>query len=189
MADLGNWVLKLSMQPFRARRFSQSAVCRTSACQRHIGLPLLRGLRGISVLVFRHICATTHLGAGTTTDASPAGRANQRSQYTSFFILEPVEQPIKNSNSWLTLINSHSIVAHVTVPPRCESSYTNNILRMQCCRSTWARCLGQGDCNFRFGWFASTSILTRHVASLGRGLVANAEPHSLPKGMGINGNW
>ena len=46
------------------------------------------------------------------------------------------------------------------------------ILRTQCCRSTWARCLGQGDSNFRVGWFASKSVLTRHVASLGRGLVA-----------------
>ena len=91
--------------------------------------------------------------------------------------------------SWLTLINSHSIVTHVSALLRFESSYTDNILRMQCCQSPSARCLRQCVCNFRIRWFASKSVLTRHVASLGRGLVANAEPHSLPKGLGINGNW
>ena len=68
---------KLSMQPFRTRRFSQSAVSRTSACQRHIGLPLLRGLRGLPVLVFRNIRESTHLDEGTATDASPCRQTNQ----------------------------------------------------------------------------------------------------------------
>ena len=50
---------------------------------------------------------------------------------------------------------------------------TEHILRMQCRRSASARCLVQGIRNFRIGWFVSKSILTRHVGSLGRGLVAN----------------
>ena len=88
------WVLKLSMQPFRNRRFSQSAIRRTSARQRHIGLPLsLPWLRGLSVLVFSHICATTHLDEGATTDTSPAGQANQCSQFnTQVSSLEPIRK-------------------------------------------------------------------------------------------------
>ena len=76
-----------------------------------------------------------------------------------------VEQNFKKSSSWLTLINSPSIVTHVSALLRFETSYTDNILRMQCCRSTSARCLRQGVCNFRVGWSASNPC--RQLANLG----------------------
>ena len=50
---------KLSTQPFCACWFSPSAVSHTFACQRHIGLALLRGLRGLPLLVLKRICERT----------------------------------------------------------------------------------------------------------------------------------
>ena len=104
-------------------------------------------------------------------------------QCTSSFILEPAEQPIKKSSSWLTLINSHSIVAHVSTPTQTISCACNVVTQREL--AVWGKATATSDSD---GLQARARILTRHLASLGRGLVANAEPHSLPKGMGINGN-